>query len=128
MKECPKCKQTKPLEQFAKDRRARSGVYSYCLVCCKEKSKQQRLRDPQCSRRSHLRRRYGLTTDQFTEMLEAQEYKCAICHDETFLCIDHDHKTGEVRGLLCHPCNLAIGKLKDSIPNLENAIRYLKNE
>ena len=125
MKTCAKCGEEKPIDQFPKDRRSPSGVYSYCRVCSREKTKQQRLKNPNAVREAHLKGRYGLDIEQFTELLKAQDHKCAICGDETILCVDHDHKTGEVRGLLCHPCNLALGKLKDSIPNLKNAIRYL---
>jgi flagellar biosynthesis GTPase FlhF len=64
-------------------------------------------------------------------MLKKQSYCCDICgiHQDEFkrnLDVDHDHNTGEVRGLLCTPCNSGIGKLKDSINMLEKAINYLK--
>jgi hypothetical protein len=64
-------------------------------------------------------------------MLADQNNCCAICdsHVTLFkkqLAVDHNHETGEVRGLLCLACNGGIGKLKDSIPMLEKAIKYLK--
>jgi len=66
-------------------------------------------------------------------MLEEQEHKCAICLTsdvdlEKLLAVDHCHTTGKVRGLLCSNCNLALGNFKDNITNLEQAIKYLKNE
>lgn len=65
-----------------------------------------------------------------------QNAACAICKkfEEMFdkrtnkkkhLCVDHDHKTGKVRGLLCHSCNLGLGKFKDNISSLKTAITYL---
>ena len=71
-------------------------------------------------------------------MLIEQNYCCAICDSkfkevirkdnkkDSGYCIDHKHLTGEVRALLCGNCNKAIGLLKESITNLENAINYLK--
>ena len=53
--------------------------------------------------------KYGITEDEYTAMLEAQEGRCAICNLERKLVIDHDHKTGKVRGLLCKPCNAMLG-------------------
>jgi hypothetical protein len=81
--------------------------------------------------------RYGITREQFTEMLVAQEGVCAICRQpETQvdkrsgvprqLAVDHCHTTGRVRGLLCTHCNHAIGKFKDSVELLQRAIDYLK--
>lgn len=84
--------------------------------------------------------KYGLTMDQFTEMLRRQRNQCAICgtkialrrHGEGHVCrqgsalVDHDHRTGRVRGLLCVSCNFLLGYAEDDIPTLEQAIRYLK--
>ena len=72
-----------------------------------------------------------MTHERYQELLQAQEYCCAICkrNQKDFkrkLAVDHDHCTGEVRGLLCDSCNGGIGKLKDSIDLLETAIIYLK--
>jgi ribosomal protein L24E len=67
-------------------------------------------RSAETHRRQSLRRRYGLTIEQFDEMLAEQGGVCAICGTDTPLGrgtfhVDHDHQTGQVRGLLCHPCN-----------------------
>lgn len=76
-------------------------------------------------------RKYGLTPAEFDAMLNAQGLVCAICgtdkpskRDNTFR-IDHCHKTGKVRGLLCMKCNSALGMFQDSIPSLQKAIEYL---
>lgn len=75
-------------------------------------------------------RRYEMTEEKHAEMFAAQSGKCAICetsHDEYAkgLAIDHDHDTGEVRGLLCHRCNTALGLLCDDISIFSRAISYL---
>lgn len=81
-------------------------------------------------------RRYGITVDDILAMEDEQGGLCAICgKPETSkgnnqqvksLSIDHDHETGEVRGLLCNNCNRAIGLLGDSVDTLLSAIQYLR--
>jgi len=75
-----------------------------------------------------LMRFYKMTPEQYKELFERQEGKCAICKikPERKLVVDHCHSTGKVRGLLCGKCNLGIGYLKDSIDFLSNAIKYLQ--
>ena len=80
-----------------------------------------------------LRNKYGLTTVRFDEMLSAQNGKCAICgatapnHHKKRLNVDHCHKTGAVRGLLCDACNRAIGLLKDDPEIMKRAISYIQS-
>jgi hypothetical protein len=82
-----------------------------------------------------LRDSFGLSLDDYNKMLEAQKNVCAICCcSETHmrngrikaLSVDHNHKTGAIRGLLCSDCNMGIGKLKDDPNVLRSAIRYLE--
>ena len=74
--------------------------------------------------------KFGLTSEQWDEMLKNQNHSCAICHelqsDKRRLCVDHCHATNQTRGLLCDNCNTALGKFKDSTVRLENAIHYLE--
>lgn len=68
---------------------------------------------------------------EYDDFFNKQNGKCAICKisaDEctTLLAVDHDHKTGRVRGLLCKPCNFALGIFKDKIDVLNEAIKYLQ--
>ncbi len=75
--------------------------------------------------------RYGITEADFDRILEEQDGACAICRtlfEDKKPCIDHDHETGEVRGLLCYSCNSGIGQLRDDPELLAKAIRYLKGE
>ncbi len=75
---------------------------------------------------------YGITFQQFTLMMELQNGVCAICKQPESrnqrLCVDHNHDTGEVRGLLCFACNAGIGFLQDSSDVLEKAKQYLKEK
>ena len=79
-----------------------------------------------------LKYQYGITLDDYNQMFADQNGCCAICglHQSEFkkaLHVDHCHTTDKVRGLLCAECNLGLGKFKDNIQTLENAIRYLTN-
>ncbi len=84
--------------------------------------------------KSFIKRTYGIDSETYYEMLERQNYKCAICFSEdnnssarTKMFIDHCHSTGKVRGLLCSKCNMALGNFNDDIEILKNAIEYLAN-
>lgn len=75
--------------------------------------------------------RYGITLEQYEEILTAQGGVCAICGGTklsrgNFFHVDHDHETGEIRGLLCDRCNHGLGKFGDSVEILQKAIEYLK--
>ena len=76
--------------------------------------------------KTKLRIRYGITVEEFETMKINQDGKCLICKRVRFLNIDHCHKTGKVRGLLCITCNAALGGMNDNIEILERAIIYLK--
>jgi len=88
-------------------------------------------------RNTRLKRIYGISQEDYSRMLFEQNFVCAICGCENTskdrnglirdLCVDHCHTTGRVRGLLCINCNVAIGKMKDNVAILQNAINYLSN-
>jgi hypothetical protein len=84
--------------------------------------------------KSFIQRTYGITAEDYYNMLAAQDNKCAVCESEEVnssrvlsnkLFIDHCHDTGKVRGLLCSKCNHAIGLLNDDTDLLQKAIAYL---
>ena len=76
--------------------------------------------------KDNLKRRYNLEVEEYIAMSEDQQGACAICRQYVSrLCVDHDHNTGNVRGLLCHNCNTGLGKFKDNIQHLADAISYL---
>lgn len=77
-----------------------------------------------------LRSKYNITLEEYFEMAESQNYTCPICkrHESMIgeqLLIDHDHKTGKVRGLLCRLCNQAIGMLKEDPATFNRALQYI---
>lgn len=96
----------------------------------REKTQQRRRADPEkylaIAARSRLKKLladYGLTPEAYEAIIKA----CAICGAAPKkLCFDHDHETGAFRGLLCHPCNTALGLFKDDIGTMGAAIEYLK--
>lgn len=84
-------------------------------------------RAKETTRKSRLRR-YGLTLEAFTAIVQSQNGICPICQIELKEpAVDHDHKTGAVRGILCRKCNVAIGQLKDDPETLRRAVNYLES-
>jgi hypothetical protein len=83
------------------------------------------------ARREALKRYYGITPEQYDAMLAQQNGLCALCQTpETdtrnrVLCVDHDHATKKVRGLLCNGCNRGLGFFQDKVTVLQTAIEYL---
>jgi hypothetical protein len=84
-------------------------------------------------KRDKLLKRYGITELEYNELLAKQAGHCALCPATTFLpddgrslAVDHDHKTGKVRGLLCQPCNLMLGYARDFPEQLEKGASYLR--
>lgn len=101
------------------------------------KETQQRWREVNREKRtaaeyvSHARRRYGLSKEELRKLREDHRDVCAICGGsggKKGLCIDHDHRTGEIRGLLCGNCNIAIGLMRDSPSALRKAALYLERK
>lgn len=87
--------------------------------------------NPAQYRELNLKYRFGITTEIYNNILEKQDNSCAICkkHKDNFnyfLVVDHCHKTGNIRGILCRKCNLGIGHLNDNIDILKNSIFYLE--
>ena len=97
----------------------------YCSDACKDLG----------ATTAYLQRSYGITYKNYEALLKGQKYKCAICGSEGFildamkhklkLVVDHSHKTGVVRGLLCHNCNRGLGLFQDNPDILQSAIEYL---
>lgn len=137
-KVCKTCKTLKPIEKFYRAKDNKDGLQGSCKACRNQKIEESRKiyqhREPGGYRRVRqdisLRRRYGITVDEYEAMLKQQRGVCAICLQECTsgksLAVDHCHKTGKVRGLLCAACNVSLGKFKDSTALLESAIKYLK--
>jgi hypothetical protein len=98
-------------------------------------TKEWREKHPGWKRDCDLRNAYGITLELFHRLLEMQHGGCAICETKHVegdkhksLHVDHDHKTGEIRGLLCSNCNHGIGKFKDDPEQLRRAAEYLEGD
>lgn len=97
------------------------------------RQKRWRLNNPRVAYLKQIRLLYGLTEENFDRLLQDQGGRCAICNNPARevprggLMVDHDHRTGFVRGLLCPGCNYGIGFLADNVCRLQAAIVYLSN-
>jgi len=119
---CNGCGELKAADQFPN---LDYGTY-LCQICLRRAAEEHQLRRQACS------------GTNYRALFATQDGKCAICgaregHRSRYgrvcrLAVDHDHRTGKVRGLLCNNCNRGLGRFKDSIENLEAAVRYLKRE
>lgn len=76
----------------------------------------------------HITRTYGLTAEEYEDLLVKHDYRCAICKSPSKLNVDHDHMTGKVRGLLCRHCNYGLGHFRDKPEILRQAALYLEGE
>lgn len=78
------------------------------------------------TRNYHLKRRYGITAAEYDERKAAQGGLCALCREREAEHVDHDHRTGEVRGLLCSCCNQGLGNFRDDARHLRAAAAYVE--
>jgi len=106
-----------------------------CTTCRNSKAREWRKSNPDkvkyIFKKYSLKKRYGITLDEYLDKVLEQENRCAICDlkGEDFsrdLAVDHNHITGKVRGLLCTNCNTAIGKLNDDSILIQKALDYLE--
>ena len=128
MKLCTKCNEVKELSAFSESKSEKGYKQYRCRDCNKRyrEGRKEIIRDYQ------LKHRFGISLDEYKEMLKNQNNSCKICNSVCktgrSLAVDHNHKTGNIRGLLCAYCNRGIGLLHDDINLLEEAVKYLKNE
>jgi hypothetical protein len=148
MKKCSRCQLEKDESEFYVNR-TRNNLQTNCKSCGsvhaknwlknnkdrelkrrKEYYQKNKDRIRELSKIQHLRHTYGLSVEQYEEMLAKQNNLCAICNGPPTgrynkLVIDHCHTTNQVRGLLCNECNTLLGLAKDKIEILQSAIQYL---
>lgn len=127
MKKCSKCFQTKELGLFHKDGAFKDGR----RACCKSCDNARRVGSLSV-KNYDLKRLYGITLADYELMKSTHNSCCAICglSEDTLgysLCVDHNHASKEVRGLLCKPCNLVVGNAREDKTVLLNAIEYLSH-
>lgn len=146
MKKCSQCALLKPLDNFYNEPRVKDGKQARCKICHKKITETYRKNNPDIYRKASLKhwnalnnykkqerwiKRYGINAQDYKQMFDKQNGVCKICKQSCvsrrFLSVDHCHKTGKVRGLLCVKCNTALGMLNDNIEYFTAAIKYLKN-
>ena len=134
MKVCYVCKVEKPLESFHKNKAKAHGVADECKQCRKEKKlkelEQDYLGTRLKERAKNLKRMFSMTIEEYEEKATRQNNGCAICGQTCKsgkrLAVDHDHKTGKIRDLLCGNCNGGLGKFQDNPELLIKASEYLR--
>jgi hypothetical protein len=127
---CTYCLVDKPVEEFGKEALVKSGLKPRCKECISKQNKESNRPSSGYTkqREYQLRKNYKLTEEEYQQMHTEQQGVCWICGKEStkLLHVDHDHDTGEIRGLLCGNCNKAIGLMYDDISILARAIDYLQ--
>ena len=131
LKYCNKCKIKKELTEFYKCIKGQYGRRSQCKICEHDADLKRSQTDKTINK--ILISKYGITLKEYNKMVEQQNNKCAICKNEykegnKKLAVDHCHKTGKIRGLLCSNCNPALGFLKEDLNIIKNLVRYIKNK
>lgn len=138
---CTRCGEEKPCDQFSKNGQAvgRGGRHFYCKPCAQQYERERYARDPEAfkqkARRGVMKYKYGITVEQYDEMVRQREGRCDICKTVPSgrLQLDHDHSCcpGQrtcgkcIRGLLCQPCNVLLGLAQDDLDRLRAALAYL---
>ena len=129
-KTCPTCHATKPIDEFWKRQTS-------CIPCSKHKQKTRwSSRTPAKRLEQHLKYKYGVTHAEFKKAWDDQKGRCVICESDlpdlmTYdnrrrgYAIDHNHETGDFRGILCLKCNSLLGMASESVDVLKSAIKYL---
>ena len=128
---CPKCNEEKLLSNFCRDKHTYTGFAIYCKQCNSKKAKKRYRKHKSEHKNAQLKNDFGITLKQYKKMVNSQNNVCAICRKlekikNKSLSVDHCHKTGRIRGLLCSRCNTGLGLFQDSTDNLKQAIVYLK--
>lgn len=131
---CRKCGVEKTRADFYPHTRGGNAVSSWCRDCTNTTAR-DRQQDADylkgVNRRSKLKRTYGITEGHFNDLLAWQGGGCAICGTKEpggrgSFHVDHCHTNGNIRGLLCHSCNVALGCFADDIERINTAMNYLE--
>ena len=125
--ECKKCMINLPLDKYYFNKNGKYKRQNVCKKC-------MNVYNYKTDKNHKLNKAYGITLDQYNELLSKQNNKCSICqidnngkyrNKQRAFAVDHCHTTGKIRGLLCSDCNIALGLLKDNTNYLQTAIKYL---
>jgi hypothetical protein len=139
-KVCKDCKRELPSDEFYENSNGSGNRQAYCKSCHHKRSNQWRDtnvdRSRVINRNAHIRSLYGIEPEEYFALLESQGGVCAICklppkgtHSRNkYLHVDHNPKTGLVRGLLCDSCNNGLGRFEDDPERLRRAADYLAKQ
>ena len=140
MKTCTVCKQELDYSYYHKSSRSKDGFNYRCKVCDKAArhsyQKNNRERFAEKTRRKNLKFKFGITLEEYYDMLEKQNHRCGICgtkdnhvpgkRREQNWSVDHCHETAKIRGLLCNRCNGGLGMLGDNVESIRKVLTYLE--
>lgn len=124
---CKLCNTEKPVDEFHRQPKGALGRHSYCAKCynARYRGKDRKKYPKEQKRDWQLRHRYGLSAADVQTLLDSQGGTCAICRKAPKRpCVDHCHKTGKVRGVLCHRCNIFAAAFDDESYRIQ-AMEYL---
>ena len=132
-KTCTKCGITKDINDFYKrgGKTSPNTRHNHCKECTKNRVAKTYWNDPSVYQNNHLKRNYGITLNEYNQMLTEQNNQCAVCHTTDpggkhgKFVIDHCHSTNKIRGVLCNNCNTALGLVGDNVDTLHKMINYL---
>lgn len=126
LKWCPDCQMDVSLTSFGRNAASHDGLTAYCRRHHNERGLANKIKNHGSTRHYHLQRRYGIGEAEVDAMRDHQKGLCAACGMRQAKHVDHDHKTGKVRELLCFTCNVALGNVSDSVLILKALIAYLE--
>jgi len=146
MKRCNRCNQEKPKKDFFINSKRSDGLQTYCKPCHLEYGRERyanpeaferrkmnkdiyKQRRKQSSRKWYLKSTHNITEEQYDKLFNKGDGECWICKESTeySLNVDHNHATGQIRGLLCGKCNRALGLFQDNKNIMQAAIKYLES-
>lgn len=131
---CPSCESMQPLTNFYVRKLSKDGLSYRCKGCSNKENCEWMRAKPKEERYAifthrDLKRNFGITLETYNALLLAQDGVCAICKqsnpNKNRLAVDHNHKTGEVRGLLCGPCNMLLHRIENDPEWANKAFSYL---
>ena len=133
-KKCTDCGEAKPFSEFYKHKGRKDGRHTVCKPCHKARAATFRAQYPEkvkeSKRKSDLKNLYGISPEEYDDMLAKQQGGCAMCGKKCksgkSLSVDHCHATGKIRGLLCAKCNMSLGCLNDDPGLMRRGADYLE--
>jgi hypothetical protein len=146
MKKCGRCKEEKPFSEFYKHKSRSDGLTWDCKECRKEYNKRYRhspeymrewrKNNPLKSYLYNIKAKHGITKKEYDKLFEESNGLCSVCRKPEQLqwkdgsikrlALDHNHKTGKIRGLLCNGCNRALGYIHDDPDIARQLAKYLE--